>query len=74
MVIGFQIKDPDYKIMLDPQHPEIIRKGGVSDKADITLKMEADFMHEFGWEDGYNREHENKDFIIEMGLTWRRQN
>ncbi|MFY9115176.1 MAG: hypothetical protein WAO23_08065 [Dethiobacteria bacterium] len=67
VVIGFQIKDPDYKIMLDPQHPEIIRKG-VSDKADITLKMEADFMHEF-WlgRTDIIESMKNKDFIIEMG-------
>ncbi len=65
--IMFQIKNPDYRIMLDPQHPEIIRKGG-GGKADITMEMEADFMHEF-WlgRTDMIKSIKNKDLIIEIG-------
>ncbi|NLI70902.1 MAG: hypothetical protein GX364_08580 [Firmicutes bacterium] len=67
VVIMFQIKDPDYQVMLDPQHPEVIRKG-VSGKADIIMKMEADFMHEF-WlgRTDMIESIKNKDLTIEIG-------
>ena len=46
VTVKFKTENPDCVVFIDPQQDDVVQLGK-DDDADITFKMQADFMHDF---------------------------